>query len=177
MTRFTHRAVRWERLKGARAYAALTIGTAGGAGLFPFAPGTMGTLAAVPLVYLTAGAHPVLRALLWAALLAAGTWAARVLDEVMGSSDNQSIVMDEVVGFGITAWTAANEPYTLLAAFVAFRAFDILKLPPARQMDRWSKNQKGRRWQQGFGVMADDVIAGFQGLALIMLAQHLGWLP
>lgn len=177
MTRLTHRAVRWELLKGPRAYAALTVGTAGGAGLFPFAPGTMGTLAAVPLVYLTADAHLGLRALMWLALLAAGTWASKVIGEVMGSSDNQSIVMDEVVGFGITAWTAANQPYTLLAAFFVFRAFDILKLPPARQMDRWSKNQKGKSWSQGFGVMADDVIAGFQGLAVVVLLQHFGWLP
>ena len=175
VNRFTHKAIRWDRLRDVRGYAALIIGTAGGAGMFPVAPGTMGTLFAVPLAWFTADAHPALRAALWLALLAAGTWAARVLEELMGTSDNQSIVMDEVVGYGITAWTVGHDARAAIVAFVLFRLFDMVKVPPARQMDRWSKKARSP-WVRGFGVMGDDVVAGFQGLAVVLIAQRLGLL-
>jgi phosphatidylglycerophosphatase A len=105
------------------------------------------------------------------------------MDEIMGTKDNQSIVMDEVVGLGVTAWTAGHHTSTLIAAFVLFRAFDILKPPPVRQLDRWSKkkaSQKGNAsaaWWGGFGVMADDLLAGFEALTVIFILQQLGVLP
>lgn len=176
------RALHWEYVRGPRALGAVAIGTAFGAGLVPVAPGTAGTLAAVPLAYFTADASWVLRALMWLALLAAGTWAAKVFDETMRSSDNQNVVMDEVVGLGITAWTAGQNASTLAAAFVLFRFFDIVKPWPVRLIDTWSKRKASEggasaSWYGGFGVMADDVAAGFQGLACVLLLQHFGVLP
>jgi len=172
----------WEKLRGPRGLTAIIVSTALGAGLFPFAPGTMGTLIAVPLVYFSQDAFWVFRLLLWAALLAIGTWSAKVIDELMGSSDHQNIVIDEVVGFGITAWTAGNHPETLFVAFVVFRFFDILKPPPVRQVDRWSKIKASQKsgtasqWWGGFGVMADDLLAGVLGLLTVMALQHFGLL-
>jgi phosphatidylglycerophosphatase A len=176
------RVMRWDRVKGPRELLAVATGTALGAGLAPFAPGTAGTLLAVPLAYATNPGPWPLRALMWLALLAAGTWASKVLDETMGTSDNQNVVMDEVVGLGITAWTAGQNGMTLVAAFVLFRFFDIVKPWPVRWIDEWSKRKAtegGPRasWYGGFGVMADDVAAGFQGLACVMALQYFGWVP
>ena len=96
----------------------------------------------------------------------------------MGTGDNQNIVIDEVIGLGITAWTSGHEWKTLLAAFFAFRFFDVLKPFPVRLVDRWSKKkaeEKGSAlapWWGGFGVIADDILAGFQGLVVILIFQH-----
>ena len=177
------RVIRWESVKGPRAIGALTVATALGAGLFPFAPGTMGTIAGLPLAIFTTSWHWAARTALWLSVLAIGTWSAKVFDETMGSEDNQNIVIDEVLGLGISSWTAGTEVKTWIAAFVLFRFFDIVKPPPVRQVDGWSKKKAGERrgeisrWYGGFGVMADDVLAGFQALAVIVAAQHFGLLP
>jgi phosphatidylglycerophosphatase A len=120
---------------------------------------------------------------MWIFLTWAGTWAAKVIDEIMETSDHQNIVMDEVVGLGITSWTIGSLSdgqnwMAWLAAFVLFRFFDILKPPPVRQVDLWSKKKAAQRtgwapWFGGFGVMADDIVAGFQGLAVMIFLQWL----
>jgi phosphatidylglycerophosphatase A len=176
------RVIRWENVQGLRAISAVAIGTALGAGLVPFAPGTAGTLVALPLAYFTAEWPWPIRVLMWLALTAIGTWAAKVFDETMRTSDNQNIVIDEVVGLGITAWTSGFSALTLVAAFVLFRFFDILKPWPVRLIDSWSKKKASggtplSRWYGGFGVMADDVAAGFQGLLCILILQALKVLP
>jgi len=135
----------------------------------------MGTLVAMPLAWWSNDWSFLPRVALWLALLAGGTWAAKVFGETMETGDHQSIVMDEVVGYGITAWTSGTDWRALGAAFILFRLFDITKPPPVRQADRWSKNAS--RWVQGFGVMLDDVLAGLYALACMVLAQRLGWLP
>jgi phosphatidylglycerophosphatase A len=168
------RGVRWENIHGVRGVGALVVATAMGAGLFPVAPGTLGTLVGVPIAYFTSDVFWPWRVLLWVAIFVLGIWAAAVFDELMGSADNQSIVIDEVVGFGISAWTAGRNPITLIVAFLVFRFFDIFKFPPVRQVDRWSKKQT--RALGGFGVIADDVLAGLQTLAVVMILQYFGFL-
>lgn len=167
------RAFYWERIRGPRKMAALFIGTAGGAGLLPFAPGTFGTLVGIPLAYWTSEWDLAARVAFWLALTIAGSWACMVFDETMGSHDNQNLVMDEVVGVGITAWPLLASSATVvhwLAAFVLFRLFDILKPPPVRWVDTWSKSGTG--WLGGFGVMADDLVAGVQGLIAMLVLLH-----
>ncbi len=172
----------WERIKGPRAISAVALGTFGGAGLFPVAPGTMGSVCALPLAYAMAFVPWHLQALFWAALFGAGVWASKVIDEIMGSTDNQIVVIDEVVGLGITAWTAGTHWQTLAASFVLFRLFDITKPPPVRQVDRWSKAKASQgsehsHWWSGFGVMADDLLAGIQALLVVLYFQYSGYLP
>jgi phosphatidylglycerophosphatase A len=177
----------WENVKGPRAIFATVVATALGAGLIPLAPGTWGTIISMPLAYVSADWDWPARVALWTVIAVVGIWAGTTFDEVMGTADNQCIVIDEVVGLGITAWTAGHDLKTLLAAFVLFRFFDVVKPPPIRQIDLWSKKMASRtakngssgqiglgrlsRHWGGFGVMADDVLAGFEALAVVALLQ------
>lgn len=161
----------WERVRTPKAMSAVLIGTAGGAGLFPVAPGTVGTLVGLPIAYFSADWNVGFRLTLWSLITLAGTWACKEFDVLMGSNDNQNLVIDEVAGVGITAWSlgASDGWKAWLAAFLIFRFFDVVKIPPVRQIDRWSK--KGSAWLGGFGVMADDLAAGVQGFLAVMLLQ------
>lgn len=169
----------WKKISSPSDWLAILSGTFFGSGLLPKMPGTWGTLAALPLAYylntLELSGNSWIKPLLWPLLLFAGTWAGKRFQELFGAADNQNIVMDEVVGLGITAWTAGTDLKTLAAAFVLFRVFDIVKVPPVRQVDLWSK-RSANPWVGGFGVMADDVVAGFQGLIVILILQQSGFL-
>jgi len=165
------RQIDWKRIRGVKSVSAFCVATALGAGLFPVAPGTMGTLVALPIAYFTNEWDLMARVLFWLGWMILGTWAAMVFDQMMKTGDNQNIVIDEVIGLGITAWTAGRDLKTLAAAFVLFRIFDVIKPPPVRQLDRWSKNQSSP-WAGGFGVIADDIVAGLQALAVILVLQH-----
>lgn len=168
------RPIRWKLVRGPKIIAAVVIATAGGAGLLPKAPGTFGALVGLPIAYFTRDWPTGARVSLWIFILAIGTWAAEVFDRTMQSTDNQNIVVDEVLGMGITAWTAANSvhgAWAWLAAFVLFRLFDIWKPYPIRLLDSWSKRTPG---MSGFGVMADDALAGVYGLLMMLALQHLG---
>src|SRR4051794_27035366 len=92
----------WERARSPKGFLSAFIGTSFGAGLLPYAPGTFGTLVGVPIAIFTADWSLGERLALWGALFVAGTWACKELDEIMGSHDNQNLVMDETVGLGIT---------------------------------------------------------------------------
>jgi phosphatidylglycerophosphatase A len=170
----------WNRIKTFRDALAVVTATAMGAGLFPRAPGTMGTLVALPLAYATRGWPIAVRLAIWGGLTVAGTWGAKVFDELMGTGDNQCIVMDEVVGLGITSWSLSGigTAPAWVTAFFLFRFFDIVKIFPVRLVDSWSKkkakeNSPLAKWWGGFGVMADDILAGLQGLAVMLVLQKL----
>lgn len=174
----------WDRIKTPRDAIALATATSLGAGLFPWGPGTMGTLFGLPLAYFTRAWPLPLRLSLWVFISIAGTWSAKVFDELMNTGDNQCIVIDEVVGIGITSWSLSHVSSAPLwiAAFVLFRFFDILKIFPVRNVDRWShmksKEQNSlAHWWGGFGVMADDMLAGLQGLVVILVIQYFGIFP
>ena len=136
-----------------------------GSGLSPFAPGTMGTLVAIPFIF-------PLRGLgvggFWLALILLfllGVWLCGRVSQKLGMHDHGGIVWDEWVGFWLTA---AFIPLTwpwLLAAFVLFRIFDILKPWPIRQLDK--------KVGGGFGIMIDDVVAALYALLLLAMARLL----
>ena len=76
---------------------------------------------------------------------------------------------------GITAWTVTSNSWIQwVAAFILFRTFDVWKPYPIRILDRWSKTAAGL---SGFGVMADDVLAGVYGLVVMIILQHFGIFP
>ncbi len=178
MSEVNRRYINWDKVKGFEPWAALLTGTFFGSGLLPKMPGTWGTLAAMPLAWFLAPESLAVKITVWVLLLVAGTWSGKKFHDLFGVADNQNIVIDEVVGVGITSLFIAREDWKLwIAAFVFFRLFDIIKIPPVRAVDRWSKGKPGKPmnpWISGFGVMGDDVVAGFQGLiVLLILAKYL----
>ena len=152
---------------------AVLLATMFGAGRAPVAPGTVGTLAAVPLAVLAERYLPA-----WGFLLAAagvailGVWASGVTARVMAVRDPGEVVIDEVAGYFVTLlFLPASlwmRPWTVFAVgFVLFRAMDVIKPQPAR----WAEGLPG-----GWGIMTDDLIAGvYANLALRVLgALHEG---
>lgn len=135
-----------------------------GCGHFPGAPGTAGTVGAIPL-YLLLRPH----GLAWVAVAAVivtavGTWASTIESRVLKTKDPQIVCIDEVAGVLIT-WLAAPVGWKgTLAGFVLFRLFDQFKPFPAR----WAE----RNLPTGWGVMFDDVFAGMWGAAVLYGAMH-----
>ncbi|NCA69940.1 MAG: phosphatidylglycerophosphatase A [Sphingobacteriia bacterium] len=137
-----------------------------GSGLAPRAPGTVGTLAAIPL-YLVAStlAWPIYLSLLILFILV-GVWACERAARDLGEKDPSAIVWDEWVGFLLTMIAAPTGWPWILAGFLLFRLFDIWK--------PWPISVADQRVGGGLGIMLDDLIAG--ALAAIPLALAAWWL-
>jgi phosphatidylglycerophosphatase A len=134
-----------------------------GAGLLRPAPGTMGSLAAIPFGYaIVMLSGQVALAIAAAVLLIIGTIAAGRYGKKSGVVDDQSIVVDEVAGMWIAAIPAGKHLWLWLVAFFLFRLFDIWKPWPASFFDNRSKG--------GFDVMMDDVVAGIYALLGVSIA-------
>ena len=136
-----------------------------GSGLVPRGPGTAGTLMAVPLFLLAADWQlPVYTAVLVLAAVL-GIWICGAASKQLGVHDHGGIVWDEFVGFWITMWAVPVSWTWIIAGFLVFRVFDILKPWPISVLD---KNVKG-----GFGIMIDDVVAGVMACLTLHIALWL----
>mgnify|MGYP001004948103 FL=1 len=131
-----------------------------GSGLTPVASGTFGTLAAWPLYLLI---KPSFSAGAFAVFL--GVAACQRTGRDLGVPDHGAIVWDEIVAFWLVLWVTPPDWMWQLAAFFAFRLFDIVKPPPARWVDIHMKH--------GFGVMLDDVIAALFAMVSLALGVRL----
>lgn len=123
-----------------------------GSGLFPKAPGTMGTVAAIPVYYVTQ---------LWGwgaycgfllAFLVIGVGLCGRTARALAVHDHPGIVWDEIVGYMITMLFVPATPALILLGFVLFRLFDIWKPWPISHLDK--------KVSGGLGIMLDDVLAG-----------------
>ncbi len=123
-----------------------------GVGVLPGAPGTYGSLVAIPLVLLLQTQTLWIYALLTVISFVIGIYLCHVTARDLGVHDHPGIVWDEIVGMFISCYALPHGMLTLLAAFVCFRFFDILKPFPIRACDA--------RIQGGCGIMFDDVLAG-----------------
>ncbi len=132
-----------------------------GSGLAPKAPGTAGTVVAIPLFLLIAELPLIwyLGIVVFGFLL--GIYLCEATSKALGVHDHSGIVWDEIIGFFITMTLVPLTWYWLLAGFLLFRFFDIVKPWPIRQAD---KNLHG-----GFGIMFDDVLAGLYALGCLHL--------
>jgi phosphatidylglycerophosphatase A len=136
-----------------------------GAGLSPVAPGTMGTLVAVPFALILKSLDA---PLFWTALLLLFILGVAVCERVsrkLGVHDHGGIVWDEMVGYWLAVAFIPMQWQWLLAAFVLFRFFDIYKPWPIRQIDA---NVGG-----GFGIMIDDVLAALFTMIILAVVQYL----
>ncbi len=148
-----------------RAGPAIWIATACGAGYFPIAPGTAGSVVGAAAVVALGQLH--LSRLGSIAVLAAATvvicalgiWAAGEAEKFFGRTDPGAVVVDEVVGQMVTFLLLPHSNWKwLLAGFLLFRAFDVVKPFPARQAERIPR---------GWGIMLDDVVAGAYSLCVL----------
>ena len=159
------------------------LATAGGLGRLPVAPGAWGSLGGLALAWLfrakevagwTLGsAH--IRLLFplagWLVISAVGVWAADSFERATGKKDPQQVVVDEVSGQWLTllaspAFLSGTANWkSFLAGFILFRAFDMLKPFPARQAEALPG---------GWGIMADDWVAGAYAAACLWLPRAIG---
>jgi phosphatidylglycerophosphatase A len=130
-----------------------------GSGLSPWAPGTVGTLAAIPLYLLLSHLDLWLYSAVILAAVVFGTWICNVASRQLEVHDHPGIVWDEFVGFWLAMWAMPPDWEWIVSAFVVFRIFDIIKPWPISVLDR---NVGG-----GWGIMVDDLVAG--GLACLTL--------
>ncbi len=136
-------------------------------GRAPLAPGTVASALTAVVLWLLQLSTPALLALL-ILVTALGIWAAEQAERALGGGkDPGAIVVDEVAGMTLSVLAVPLSLPALLAAFLLFRVFDVVKPFPA---------DVSQRLRGGLGVMADDLIAGLYALALVLLARSLGWL-
>jgi phosphatidylglycerophosphatase A len=154
--------------KGRKTAWAWAVGTFLGAGLLKPGPGSWGSAAAA-LLWLAAGKAMATGPLAWLTLAAAmaalaiGIPAATRVEQESGREDPGHVVIDEVAGQWIALIHSRVNLSHLLAGFLFFRLFDIVKPWPARQLEGLPA---------GWGIMLDDVAAGVYALLLMQALQH-----
>jgi phosphatidylglycerophosphatase A len=132
-----------------------------GSGATPRAPGTFGTLAALLLYLMLPAMNPYVYAVFLLAGFLLGVWICGKTARDIGVHDHGGIVWDEFIGFWLTMFLAPPGLLWLLAGFVLFRVFDIIKPWPIRWFDRHVHG--------GFGIMIDDVLAGVMAWICLQL--------
>lgn len=142
----------------------LLVVTCGGAGLSPFAPGTVGTVVAWAAV----AAAPQIAAHWWlviAALAFAGGWYyVERAQRITGAHDAGWIVIDEAAAYWLIYGLVGGGIMQQAAIFFLFRFFDIVKPPPARRIDK--------TWHSSLGVMADDIVAALWTWGVLLLFDY-----
>ena len=143
------------------------IATSLGAGYFPVAPGTAGSVVGLALVIalrqssLGAIGLGLSLAAMAAVVFALGVWSAGKAEKAFGRVDPGQVVIDEVLGQIITFIATPRIPRVgLIAGFILFRIFDIIKPFPAGRAERFPG---------GWGIMLDDVVAGFYSLIVLVI--------
>jgi phosphatidylglycerophosphatase A len=140
---------------------AVFIATCGYVGYFPIAPGTVGSLAALALYALVRWlGTPAAELLMIVAVALVGVWAAHGTERALKLKDPGPVVIDEVLGMLITLAFMPLSWWGILAAFLLFRLFDVIKPFPAGRLEHLPG---------GFGIMADDAMAGVYGQLLMRI--------
>ena len=158
---------------GRAALWATLVATFFGVGRLRPGPGSWGSLATVLLWWLLSRWiaptwQPAAAILLAFLAVAVGIPAATRVASAAGLKDPQFVVIDEVAGQLITLIAVPVSWKSLLAGFILFRGFDIVKPPPIRKLERLP---------EGFGIVIDDVAAGLYALAVMQVLLYFGVLP
>ncbi|MBC8452015.1 MAG: phosphatidylglycerophosphatase A [Rhodospirillaceae bacterium] len=144
---------------------AIVVATFFGSGKFPFASGTAGSIAALPVIWLIHTSLGPSAVVAFAVILFfIGIWASNIYIEVSGDKDPGPVVIDEVVGQAIAISFLPIGLVEYGVAFLLFRIFDITKI--------WPANWAEQRLPGGLGVMLDDVVAGlYAGVVSLILMR------
>jgi len=140
-----------------------------GSGLSPKAPGTAGTLAAVPILYLMSFLTNIEYLIVLSTIIIAGVWLCGQSSKMLGVHDHPGIVWDEFAGLFVTMIAVPVTWGTVLAGFILFRLFDILKPWPIGWLDK--------KISGGLGIMLDDLVAGALALSILQLLLKFELLP
>jgi phosphatidylglycerophosphatase A len=142
-----------------------SIATFWGAGNFPVAPGTVGSMATIPLYLIIRGLSLTWYLIVVGVFAVLGVLAAEAMEKEWGR-DPSRVVIDEVVGMLLALAGRPKGLKDILYAFVLFRVFDIVKPPPVGTLD---KGLHG-----GIGIMADDMAAGLLSALILKIMKVLG---
>ena len=138
-----------------------------GSGLAPKAPGTFGTIAAIPLwlllIQLSVSTYWILLTL----AAVAGIFISGVAAKKLDVHDHPGIVWDEFVGFWIAMSMVKPQLGSVICGFLLFRFFDIVKPWPIGWLDK--------KVDGGLGIMLDDIVAGIYTAALLVLISFMGY--
>ncbi len=135
-----------------------------GVGRLPLAPGTWGTLGAVPLVLIISYFGPVPAVISLAVIIPLAVWTSGISQKLIKKDDPPEVVIDEVAGYFVTVFLLPFSWWSFILGFLLFRFFDILKPFPIGMID---KKVRG-----GIGICLDDIVAGVYaniGVRIIML--------
>jgi len=142
--------------------AAHAIATGGYLGYFPGAPGTVGSLLGVLIIWATRNTPTLFSLILLLLVTAAGTWASYETRRQFKHKDSPRVIVDEIAGMMLTTFAIPISWERLVFAFLLFRFFDIVKPFPASWIDR--------KVHAPWGIMGDDLVAGLFGNCLLHLA-------
>jgi phosphatidylglycerophosphatase A len=143
----------------------LLFSTGFGVGYSPVAPGTLGTLLAIPVYYFLSNISSPIYEITLIGFFFLSVWISENAEIFFGKKDDQRIVIDEMIGFLITMLWVPKTILFVTIGFFLFRLFDILKPFPIRRLERGLKG--------GFGVVLDDVIAGVYANIILHLVGRI----
>lgn len=137
---------------------AMFLGTSFYLGRFPIAPGTVGTLGALPFFYIYWNKGLLAQLSITMSVILIGIWACYIVSKKFNHDDPDFVTIDEIAGYMITMIGIDPSKYELntlimyfLLGFIIFRIVDIIKPPPIKKLERYP---------MGIGIMVDDVLAG-----------------
>lgn len=133
-----------------------------GVGRIPVAPGTFGTLAGLPIVWILWNFNPLIYVAITGLFITFSIWIAGRAARFQGTHDDPKIVIDEIAGIMVALVWVPPSAIALAAGFILFRLLDIIKPPPINWIDR--------RVKGGLGIVLDDVIAGFGANIVLQIA-------
>ena len=142
----------------------LILATGFGVGYSPIAPGTLGTLVAIPVYYFLSNISSPIYEITLIGFFFLSVWISENAEIFFGKKDDQKIVIDEMMGFLITMLWVPKTIRFIIIGFFLFRFFDILKPFPIRRLER--------RLKGGFGVVLDDVMAGAYGNIILQIISY-----
>ena len=139
----------------------LILATGFGVGCSPVAPGTLGTLIAIPVHYFLSNILSPIYEITLVGFFFLAVWISENAERFFGKKDDPKIVIDEIIGFLITMLWVPKTLLFVIIGFLLFRFFDILKPFPIRRLEKGFKG--------GFGVVLDDVVAGVYANIILRL--------